>query len=614
MPNDEHRGPDDWRLGIDPHDPHDRAEPAPTPARRPAPEAQYSGVRSARRLERALFVVTAEHLGWVLVAAYTILTRVAALATRAMFPGEAARALGEYALASGIPYPPAAERALGWIGFAQIGIFHALGASDMSARVVAALGALLLLCAAFALRGAIGRAGALALAAMFAISPTLLYFSSFGTTASAAIALVMVAVAIVMALIRRPTATRAAGVAIALALAISAGAVGAIDVLSAIIALGIVGVINAIAGGNTVLRIRVWWTRRGWLLVAGAIAFVAVWVVIVELLSADALHVPSAALIAPLANAVSASALSAPRLYLAIGGFYEFAIVLAALAGVIAILARRIKSYFAGWSLVWMIVNLALWTIARPYRAEFAVGFLVPIALVGAWGIQWLHELEGWEIVRYPAAAIAILAIYAQFVTSAVIAAPNASEAQWERRASLLWSGPATTIQTHAECERAIKLAGAGATIALPGDAPAIAWYLRSLAPAADPASATVVATRTSSVASVDTETSFQFGFEESWKPDFSKLTPADAARFMLTARAWSAVSINDLAINVRQPPSAAPTPAPVVAASPTPTTTPTPTATVSATPSASPSPTQSPTASPTVSPAASPSVAPSSR
>ena len=391
---------------------------------------------------------------WILVAAYTILTRVAALSTRPMFPGEASRALGEFALAVGIPYPAAAARALGWIGFAQIGIFHAIGASDMSARGVAALGALLMLCAAFALRGAIGRAGALALAAMFAISPTLLYVSSFGTTASAAIGLVMIAVALAIAMVPRPTATRAAALAIVLALAISAGPVGAIDVLTAILALGIVGVINAIAGGNTVLRIRVWWTRRGWLLVAGAIAFIAVWIVLVEILSTDGLRVPFAAMFAPLANAMRWSAPSTPRSSWRSAGFYEFAIVLAALAGVISIIARRIKSYFAGWCLVWMLVSIAVWTIARPYRAEFALGFIVPMALLGAWGIQCLHELEVWGIVRYPAAAIAILAIYAQFVTSAVIAAPNASQAQWERRGSLLWNGPATTIQTDVECAR----------------------------------------------------------------------------------------------------------------------------------------------------------------
>ncbi|MHB8384032.1 MAG: hypothetical protein ACYDC3_17020, partial [Candidatus Binataceae bacterium] len=185
MPNDEHRGPDDWRLGIDPADRAAHLEPAPAPPRA-EPEAQSAGVHSARRLERPLFTVTAEHLGWILVAAYTVLTRLAALGTRPMFPGEAARALGEYALASGTPFPPAAAPALGWVGLAQIGIFHGFGVSDMSARGVAGLSALLILFAAFALRGAIGRAGALALAAMLAISPTMLYCSSFGTTASAA--------------------------------------------------------------------------------------------------------------------------------------------------------------------------------------------------------------------------------------------------------------------------------------------------------------------------------------------------------------------------------------------------------------------------------------------
>ena len=586
MPHDEKPGPDDWRLGIDPAD---RAHPALAPA--PVVDAPRADERSARRLERPLFVVTTEHLGWLLVAAYTIVTRFAALGARPMFPGEAARALGEYALASGGPYPPAAAFGLGWIGLAQIGIFHAIGVSEFSARIVAALGALLLVGAAFALRAALGRAGALGLAALCAISPSLMYFSRSGTTASAAIAFVMVAVALAMALARRPTASRAAGLAIALALAIGAGPVGAIDALTGAVALAIIGVINAIAGGNTVLRIRVWWTRRGWLLVVGVIAFVAVWIFLAEILSAAPLRVPLAASLAPIFNAAARPVLSPPRFYLAIIGFYEFAILLAALAGAAAILAWRVRSYFARWSLVWMIVSLAGWTIARPYRPEFALGFVVPMALVGAWGLEWLHQFEAWEIIRYPAAALALVTIYVMVLTNVIVAAPNASEAAWERRASLLWSEPATTIQTPAECARAIKMAGRGATAALPDDAPAVAWYLRALIAAADPASAVVTVTRAASEPQPDTQTGHQFGFEERWKPDFSKLSAAAAARFFLTGHAWSEVEIDDLAIEVRAP-------APAAVSSPTASVTPTPAATASATPSPSSTPTASPTAS----------------
>lgn len=596
MPHDDKRGPDDWRLGIDPAE---RAELPPAPV---AQGAEVHNAHSVRRLERALFVVTAEHLGWILVAAYTILSRFSALGERPMFPGEAARALGEYAFASGGQYPAAAAAGLGWIGIAQIGIFHAFGVSDFSARAVAALAAILLLGAAFALRYAIGRAGALGLAAMIALSPTMMYFSRTGTAANAAIAFVMVAVVLAMALARRPSALRAAGVALALVLAIGAGPVGAIGVLTAAIALVIVGIINAIAGGNTVLRVRVWWTRRGWLLVAGAIVFIAVWIFLIEILSAAPLRVPLWASFAPLLNAGATPALSVPRFYLAIIGFYEFAIALAALAGVIAIVARGVRSYFAGWCLVWTIVSLAVWTIARPYRAEFAIGFVVPMALLGACGLQWLHQRQAWEIVRYPVAAFAILTLYVQFLTNAVAAAPNASEANWQRRASLLWSEPATTIQIRDACSRAIKTAGPGATAALPGDAPAIAWYLRALSPAADPARASIVATRIASSATAGSQSSYQFGFEERWSPDFSKLTPAAAAKFFLAARAWSEIQVDDLAIEVRQPPSAAATPAPVVAPSPTPT----------ATPTAVPSPTASPTASSTTSVSATPTAAPS--
>jgi predicted membrane-bound mannosyltransferase len=604
MPHDEKPGPDDWRLGIDPAD---RAETALAPP--PAPAAQSAGPRSAQRLERALFVVTAEHLGWLLIAAFTIVTRFAALGARPMFPGEAARALGESALAIGGSYPAAAASGLGWIGLAQVGIFHLLGVSDFSARIIAALGAILLIGAAFALRDALGRAGALGLAGLCAISPTLMYFSRSGTTASAAIGLVMAAVALAIALARRPSVARAAGLAIALVLAIGAGPVGAIGVLTAAAALAIVGVINALARGNTVLRIRVWWTRRGWLLVAGALAFLAVWIFLVEILSAAPLGLPLAASLAPLFNAGARSALSVPRFYLAIIGFYEFAILLAALVGAAAIVAWRVKSYFAGWSLVWMILSLAAWTIARPYRPEFALGFVVPMAIVGAVGFDWLHQLQAWEIIRYPAAALALVTIYVMLLTNVIVAAPNASEAKWERHASLLWSTPATSKETRAECAGAIKSAGHGATAALPDGAPALAWYLRALAPAADPADATVIAKRIASAASGETQASHQFGFEERWKPDFGKLNAAAAMRFFLTAHAWSEVEIEDLAIEVRAPtPSVAPSPTVVV----TPTTSPAPTVAPTAAPTAAPALAPLPTPSPTASSSATPAPTPS--
>ncbi|HVA79742.1 MAG TPA: hypothetical protein VNF29_02325 [Candidatus Binataceae bacterium] len=602
MPTGEHNDPDQpghdqWRLGIDP------AERLAPPAAPPAAAAR-AGLHSERRLERALMVVTLEHLGWLIVVGYTIATRLAALGVRPMFPYEAARALGEYALARGLTYPPAAANGLGWIGLAQIGVFHLMGVSDFSARVSAAIGAIVLIGAVFALRREIGRAGALGMAAMLALSPTMTFFSRAGTAASVASALVMTAVAMAAALARRPTASRAAGFALALVLALGAGAIGALDILTGVAALAIVGVVNAAAAGNPVLRIRVWWTRRGWLVVAGTIAVAAIWIFLTELLSAAPLILPLAASLAPLGGAAGSAEFAIPRLYLAILGFYEFAIVLAAMVGAGAIITRRVRSHFAGWCLAWAIVSLAVWTIARPAQAGFAPGFLVPLALVGALGLDWMHQLGVWDAIRYVAAALAALTLYAQMVTNVVVAAPDAAEASWERRASLLWSDPATTLQTRAECARALAMpATRGATAALPDDAPALAWYLRELEPANTSAGAGVVATRITSGTSSAERSRYEFGFEERWIPDFSKLTAANAARFFLTARVWSEVEINDMALEVAAPASA---PSAAAPGSPSPTATPT----MNSSPPAAAAPTSQPSASPTPSPAAAPTSA----
>ncbi|HUY26775.1 MAG TPA: hypothetical protein VMV27_05100 [Candidatus Binataceae bacterium] len=612
MPTGEHNDPgqpghDQWRLGIDPAErPAPSAAPSAGPSSAsPQPAAAARAARhSERRLERVLIVVTLEHLGWLIVVGYTIATRLAALGVRPMFPYEAARALGEFALARGLTYPVAAANGLGWIGLAQIGVFRLMGGSDFSARLSAAVGAMVVIGAVFALRREIGRAGALGMAALLALSPTMTYFSRAGTTSSIAIALVMTAVAMAGALARRPTAPRTAGFALALVLALGAGAIGALDILTGAGALAIVAVVNAAAGGNPVLRIRVWWTRRGWLVVLGTIAVAAIWIFLTELLSAAPLSLPLAASLAPLGAALGRAEVAVPRLYLAILGFYEFAIVLAAIVGAAAIVARRVKSHFAGWCLAWAIVSLAVWTIARPQAAEFAPGFLVPLALLGAFGLDWMHQLGAWDAIRYAAAALAALTLYAQLVTNVVVAAPDAAEASWERRGSLLWSDPATTLQTRAECARALAMPAArGATAALPDDAPALAWYLRELEPANTSAGAGVVATRITSGTSLAERSRYQFGFEERWIPDFGKLTAANAARFFLTARVWSEVEINDMALEVAAPASA---PSAAAAVSPSPTATP---AANSSSPATA-APTAQPTAAPTPAPAAAPTSA----
>ena len=67
---------DEWRLD---EEPLERVEPEPPSA---APTEKLAFNLSQVRLTRAVYVVTAEHLGWYIVAAYALITRTIALGAR----------------------------------------------------------------------------------------------------------------------------------------------------------------------------------------------------------------------------------------------------------------------------------------------------------------------------------------------------------------------------------------------------------------------------------------------------------------------------------------------------------------------------------------------------
>ena len=81
-------------------------------------------------------------------------------------------------------------------------------------------------------------------------------------------------------------------------------------------------------------------------------------------------------------------------------------------------------------------------------------------------------------------------------------------------------------------------------------------WYLRDFTQAASPEDANIVVKigKTESGAVAGNPDPSEFGFEEWWTPDFSKLTTFRAVRYFLTQRVWSDVEIRELQIAISKP------------------------------------------------------------
>src|SRR6266436_4232951 len=183
---------DQWHLGEEAEEPREELKPEPPLSRAPT----VSNL-SRDRLTRPVYVVTAELLGWSLVAVYALMTRVIALGARPLDPDEARRALAALAIAKhGLVGAHGS-----WITTLQGWIFTELGAHDATARIVVALCGLLLVASAFAMRPYLGRAGALAFAAMLTLSPSVTYFSRSGSTVIASAAFMVIALVIVAAIV-----------------------------------------------------------------------------------------------------------------------------------------------------------------------------------------------------------------------------------------------------------------------------------------------------------------------------------------------------------------------------------------------------------------------------
>ncbi len=241
-----------------------RTAPSATAAAAAGSRAADPADLSAARLDAPLYVLTVEHLGWAVIALYALITRLLGLGLRPLSSTEAMDALFARDLASrGLGVVSLNPLASGWLDPLRAGVFLALGSGDFGARIIAAVFGLLLIGAAFAMRRQLGRAGALAFAAMLTLSPTLTWFSRSTSATVPAIALIVVAIAMVFALVGTSDTLKVTGLALALALALSAEPM-VFPVAAIFVAiLVLMGLWELLFRRNhPMIRFRVWWERR----------------------------------------------------------------------------------------------------------------------------------------------------------------------------------------------------------------------------------------------------------------------------------------------------------------------------------------------------------------
>jgi hypothetical protein len=551
---------EEWRLGIELGDDHEHGF-----AESPAEPAHNL---SRERLERPLHVVTAEHLGWVAIAAYATLTRLIALGARPLDGTEAGHALYEFDLAStgtqaAAAFHPASS---GWIHLLTAGFFVLGGANDFTARVVFALGGLLLIAMAFELRHYIGRAGGLALGAMLALSPSVTCFSRASATATPVAAMALVTIAVFMALKSRPGAGHAAALGLFAGLMIAADPAGLVTALIFVAALIPIGLWDFVTGKNVVLAIRVWLDRYSSRVVLVIVVAAAVWMLSQFLIPGGLNATGIARSVAPLRGSGQPGFAAGLRFYLPVLTLYEFMIAIAGVFGAVVIITLNVRSRFATWALIWAALSVAFFFRSPRRDTESILAILTPAAVIGAIGIDWLHHSDAWRLVRLPLAAIAALTLYVGAVGNFVCYAPDASEPPWARHANLFWGASATTEQARLYARRAAGgIAPASATVFFDGENGEIAaplrWYLRNLRQISTADAATVVVSKSVPPANAAQAASiYHFDYAEGWRPNFGAARSDDVIRFLLSGRIWGPVITDDITILVRKPAASAPT------------------------------------------------------
>jgi len=521
---------EEWQLGADPDL---TSVEVPTEVQ-PPPEPRYE------RLERPLQVVTVEHVAWVLIGAWTLLTRLSALGARPLAPAESRQALLAFDLVNRTSEASVAgfhSSWSGWLDLVTAGIFALCGAGDIAARAIYVVCGIVLVGGVFMLRPYLGRAGAIGAAAMLAFSPTITWFSRSATSALAAVTLAVLAVALFMATVR-PSARCAAALGIAGGLMVSANPSGVVIAAIFFAAILIIGLFTALVTNNRWLRIRVWLTRYGSMAATGVLTAIAV--CIVSGSSIAGINRTLAGFI-PHRESNFRTALNTIILPL---GFYEFLILLAASVGFVSVLAGRARSGFAFFTTLWVILSLGFYFTTPAHPPEQILMVIVPGALLGGVAIEYLNRTRLWPPARWVIGALGLLTIYVQLLTNWVYCAPDAHDAPWARHANLYWGEGATAVQTATQCAAILKqIAPASPTVYHGGEwPPALRWYLREARPV-EPANAAAIVVATDPIQGANPDGGSQFDYEESWIPSTAGLDATYALRYFLTQRTWGEVT-----------------------------------------------------------------------
>jgi hypothetical protein len=478
----------EWRLGTEPAGNRIAAEPVH--------EFQAPEDASHRRLERSLIVLTTERLGWMLVIAYAAASRLIMLGRRPLNAAEASRTLAALNLGAmpifghGHPQPGIWLRD-GWIGLADAVLMRSFGPDDAAARLMFALSGVAIVALAFALRNRIGRAGALGTAACLALSPGLTWFSRSAVPEIPAILLLFATILMFFATIERPHVGRAIALGCFGGLALGADpsmiSVGAIFAIAMIV----IGIWMAVTTPHPWIDVQIWWRRQAVIAIVAAGFAILTWTAQATALFTRPIASAMAATLPPLR--LSLAALSVQPLIPFLPGVYEFLVVLIGFAALAIVAAWRVRSHVAAFVTLWAI-GIAAFTLLSPvHRPAAIVQIILPVAILCGIGLDWLHHTRAWGVVRYPIAAIALLTIWVQILTSFTYPAPNPAEPNWARHATLFWVTPATTAGVPEELARlAAELNSAPATVYFAAESPVLRWYLRGLT-TVEPADASLI-------------------------------------------------------------------------------------------------------------------------
>jgi len=358
-------------------------------------------------------------LAWVAVAVVAVALRLAGLDRWALAPAEAERAYDAWLAFRGQPPLPGESlpRTAPLFLLLQSFAFFLFGVSDVTARLVPALAGLALIPLALALRPFVGRAAALGMAALAALSPTLVYASRVGTPEMLVGAL---ALGLLVALLRCGLEGATDGSvrrwAVVGGVALGALVAAGPSALTVLLSLGVgVAVAALLDPAGAVRRGLVALAQTPSALVAGAAGLLVTLVLLFTRLLSDPAAIAGLwQTVAEWGRLLAASSTETPiRFYLLALLLYEG---LAVLFGLVAALrggrrgeadGRLGRAVFGGW----FVAAFCLWSFSAGRAPEHAVHVALPLVLLGGGVLGELVAALDWRDVRRGSGGLLALAV-----------------------------------------------------------------------------------------------------------------------------------------------------------------------------------------------------------